>query len=1104
MRKTFLLLGLIILMLTPSALIFGQGPTGTINGTITDASGAVLPKTIIRLTNTATGVTREVKADQAGLYSLPALPPGIYSITATHAGFKSEARSNILLQVQQVARVDFSLTVGDLVQTVEVTSAPPLLSSEDATIGQVIENKRIVELPLNGRNYLQLASLSPGVTNTSAASNGSSSFQGGARGSSSITINGQRNDFNHYTLDGIENTDPNFDSYILLPSLDALQEFKIQTATYPAEFGFAVSQINVTTKSGTNKFHGSAFEFLRNSWLDAKNYFDQPGTKIPSFRRNQFGGTVGGPVLKNRLFFLGNYEGLRDSKALTIVSTVPSVSMISGNFAGLKTIYDPATRVTAPDGTRVATPFPGNVIDPSRFSPISKALLGFYAPPSLSGATNNYVNNEPLTNSSDQYMIRMDYQMSHNISLFGRYNYDKDSQYTPSHLPHQGELVSTRPDQVLAGSTQVFGSHIVNDVRFGWTRFVNNLAGYNAFKSDMNGTVLHIPGLNPTNSPAFWGVPSIGISGYTGFGEPSTVYLTHNNIWEGHDTLSWTIGKHSLSFGGVYQPIHYNQTGNQFALGSFSNDGSATGNPQVAGSTGNPVADFLLGYVSFAQSGLQPAAAELHGTYYAGFIEDTWHIMPKLTLDYGIRYEYLSPLADQIDGSSNLTDIDTTSPILVRASNMGKNLDPYAGLLARLTNVPIVRDGRLGPGLVNPDRNNFAPRLGLSYSVNDKTIVRAGVGTFYDLLDMGNSIYDMARTLAGAIQVSQDPTTLDLTYSNPFGGSSTGAGTTINIATPTLLTNDVNMRTTYVNEWMLNAQRTLGKNTVFEVGYVGSSGHRLKRELSLNTPQPGPGNLQLRRPWQNLGFIQHPESNGNTNYNGLQMKVERSFSNGFTVLSAYTWSKSIDDTSGVRPGGGDVLFPSDPFSIGRAERGLSSFDVRHRWVTSGLAESPIGKNKAYSFGPVTNALLSNWQLGGILTVQSGGPLTVTDGRDVPNIGNGATPRPNLTGLPIQLANRTVGKWFNTAAFAVQPAYTFGNAGRNIVEGPGEVDLDMSLMKTIPIGERVATELRWEVFNVANHPIFSLPNGTFNSTTFGAISSTKVDSREMQIAARIVF
>ncbi len=1075
----------------------------SIEGTITDPTGAILANANVHLLNTATGSTRDVRTDHAGIYTFPALPPGVYSITVEEAGFKKEQRSNITLEVQQAARIDFALSVGQATQTVDVVANTALLSSEDSSVGQVIENKRIVELPLNGRSYLQLASLSPGVTNSSSPSNGSSSFQGGQRGSTSLTINGERNEFNHYTLDGIENTDPNFNTYILLPSLDALQEFKIQTATYPAEYGFAISQINVTTKSGTNQFHGSAFDFLRNSWFDAKNYFDS-NAPIPPFRRNQFGGTIGGPVLKNRLFFMGNYEGLRDSKAQTKIATVPSATLLSGNFAGGKTIYDPSTRVAGPNGVITAKPFPGNIIPTSRFNATSVAALQFYGTPNLPGATNNHVNNEALTNTSDQTTMRIDYQMTATLNWFGRWSYDKDAQYLPTSFVHEGSLVSTRPDQVLAGGTQIFGSSLVNEARFGWTRFVNNLTGYNAFKNDVNSTILKIPGLNPTNSPAFWGVPSIGISGYSGFGEPNTVYLTHNNIWEGHDTLSWTRGRHFMNFGGVYEPIHYNQTGNQFALGSFSMDGSATGNPAVGGSIGNPVADYLLGYISFAQTGIQPAAAALQGTYYALFASDTFHLSPKITVDYGLRYEYLTPLRDMNDASSNLANLNTNNPILVRSSNKGKNLDPYAGLAIRLQNITLVRDGSLGPGLVNPDRNNFAPRLGVAYAPDEKTVIRAGFGSFYDVLDMGNSIYDMSRTLAGAIQVSQNPTTLNLSFSDPFAGTSTGGGSTINIATPTILANDRNIRTTYVNQWTLDFQRSLSTTTMLDIGYVGSQGHRLKREASLNMPNPGPGPAQARRPWQNYGFVQYPESLGNSNYNGLQAKIEKRLSAGVTVLTAYTFSKSIDNTSGVRPGAGDVLFANNPFNLGRGERGLSSYDTRNRWVTSGLIESPFGKGKQYSGSRLVNAIIGYWQLGGIFSFQTGSPLTATDGSDVSNIGNGATPRPNATGISPKLAHPTPAQFFNTAAFAINAPYTYGTAGRNTITGPGLVQLDMSLMRTIPFGERVASQLRWDVFNVANHPIFALPNGTANSTTFGAISSTNVDSREMQISARIVF
>src|ERR1039458_8593563 len=1092
-----------LLVLLSSVISLAQGPTGSIDGIVADPSGAVLPGATVTLVNVATEVNRAVKTDQSGLYTFPALPPAVYNITVERAGFKTELKSNITLQVQQAARIDFSLSVGQISQTVSVAADAALLSLEDSTIGQVVENKRIEELPLNGRSYLQLAALSAGATNTSSPSSGSS-MQGGSRGASSLTINGQRNDFNHYTLDGIENTDPNFNSYILQPSLDALQEFKIQSATYPSEYGWGVTQINVDTKSGSNQFHGSAFDFLRNSWFDAKNYFDN-NAPIPSFRRNQFGGAFGGPILRKRLFFMGNYEGLRDSKGQTIITTVPSTAKLSGNFSGDSVpVYDPATRVTGPGGVITATPFPGNVIPSTRFSPTSVAYLQYYSAPNLPGTTNNHVNNESLTNSSDQTMLRVDYQMATTLSWFGRWNDDKDAQYTPGGFIHEGGLVATRPDQVLAGGIQIFGTHLINEERFGWSRFVNNLTGYNAFKNDINTTKLKIPGLNPTNNGAFWGIPADSITGYSGFGEPTTVYLTHNNIWEGHDTLSWTHGKHFVKFGGVYEPIHYSQTGNQDAIGSFSQYGDATGNPAVAGSIGDPVGDFLLGYVSFAQIGLQPANAALVSSYYAGFATDTFHITRDITIDYGVRYEYLRPFKDMNDASSNLGARDANPPVVVRASNQGQNLDPYAGLLARLVNITVVRDGSLGPSLVNPDRNNVAPRLGLSYALGQKTVIRAGIGTFYDMLDMGNSVYDMARTLAGFINASQTAATLNLSFSNPTGSTSSSTST-INVATPTILANDPNLRTTYINQWTLDVQRSISRSTVVDIAYVGSQGHRLKRETALNMPPtPGPGAVQSRRPWQYIGLVQNPASLGNSNYNAVQAKIEKQLSGGIALLSSYTFGKSIDNTSGVRPGAGENVFGNNPFSLGRLERGLSTYDVRSRWIASGLIESPYGAGKRYSGNGLENAILGSWQLSGIMTVQTGNPSTAYDGTDVPNIGNGSTPRPNTTGISPKISNPTPRKWFNPAAFAVNAPYTYGNASRNTVIGPGLVELDMSLMKSIPIGDRLSSQLRWDMFNVANHPIFGQPQTTLSSSSYTQISSTKVDSREMQISMRFVF
>jgi hypothetical protein len=756
-------------------------------------------------------------------------------------------------------------------------------------------------------------------------------------------------------------------------------------------------------------------------------------------------------------------------------------------------------------GKASASPFPGNIIPTDRIHQTSTALLQYYPVPNLPGTANNYLNNELSTLNGDQVMARIDYQQNSKYNWYGRWNYNKDAQYSPSAFPKQGGQVSTRPDQIMGGGTQIFGPSLVNDARFGWTRFANSNAGLDAFVNNVNGT-LKIPGVNPTNNPAFWGIPNVTITGYSGFGEPTNVYLTHDNTWEGHDTLNWTRGKHIIRVGAVFEPIHYNQTGNQFALGGFDFNGTVTGNPAVAGSRGQPIADFLLGYPDQSQSGIQPADAALRSNYWAVFAGDSYRVTPKLTLEFSLRYEYLPPFKDVNDASSNLTDLNTASPILVRASNQGDNLDPYQNLTVRLQNITLVRDGRLGAGLVRPDKNNFAPRAGLAYSMTPKTVLRAGFGTFYNVLDMGNSIYDMSRTLAGLLRQSQNVPIPDLTLSAPFRGL-TSSGPIV-LVQPLILANSGNMRSTYVNEWTATVQRSLTQNVVMEVAYVGSETHRLKRFGSLNMPQPGPGAIDQRRPWKQYGYDQYPDSIGNGNYNALQVRIEKRFSAGMTLLSNYTYAKSIDDTSGVRTTGGDVLTANNPFCLNSCERARSTFDARHRWVTSGFVELPFGQGKRYlsSAPAVVNAIAGGWQLGGILTLQTGFPFTPVSGTDQANMSNGLgiTERPDATGISPKLDNPQPNLWFNKAAFALPAVYTLGNSGRNNVTGPGLTELDLSMMKRFRITERVGSELRWDVFNVANHPNFASPNANLSSAAYGTISSTVVDSRQMQLALRISF
>jgi hypothetical protein len=452
-------IGFLVLLMAGAG--FAQG-TGEFTGTIVDQSGGVMPGVTVTVTNTATGAVRSTVSNETGLYSVPALPPGAYTLVAELSGFQTTTVRGAALQVQQVAKVNFTLATGTLTESVEV-SGVALLATQDSTVGQVIDNERIVELPLNGRSYLQLTALTPGVNINSVASAGATDFQGGARSRQQITINGQRGQFNHFTLDGIENTDPNFNTYILLPSVDALQEFKVQSATYPADYGFGVTQINVTTKSGTNTLHGTAFEYFRNENLDAKNFFDSKVDPIPPFTRNQYGGTAGGPILKDRLFFFGNYEGLRENKSLTLLANVPLATLRGGDFTARQPIYDPATRVTQPNGTITAQQFPGNRIPAERIDPKSLLALGYWPAANQPGTARNFLNNEARVVEGDQWLGRFDFNQSPALTWYGRVNWSKDLEYQPTSYPGHGTNTKTRADQVHQRRAARGGGHVVRE-----------------------------------------------------------------------------------------------------------------------------------------------------------------------------------------------------------------------------------------------------------------------------------------------------------------------------------------------------------------------------------------------------------------------------------------------------------------------------------------------------------------------------------------------------------------------------------------------------------------------------------------------------------------
>lgn len=1104
----------LVLLVTLFAIVARAQTQGEITGEVADSSGAVIPGATVIVTNEGTNVSRQVTTNNTGRYSFPSLNPGTYKLRVETPGFQAEERNGVLLQVQQVARLDFRLTVGQANETISVAASAEMISTENATTGTVIENKTIVEMPLNGRNFLQLVALSPNVSYGFGASTQQTSQVGGQRAAQTISVAGARSEFNHFTLDGIENTDNNYNNYVFLPSIDAIEEFKVQTGVYPAEFGRNLSQINVSTKSGTNNYHGALFEFLRNAKMDANQFaFTSVVPTQAPLIRNQYGFTLGGPVFipkvfngKNRLFFMVNYEALRERTGRQTVASVPSAAMRTGDFREIaQTIFDPATRVRN-GNTITATPFAGKIIPTNRLNEKSLGLLQYYPLPNVpgAGAVNNYQQLVRQTQDTDQFTTRIDFAESANSNWFGRWSWDDEYGITPQGFPGQGQKVVTQAQQVIIANTRILSPSVVNEFRAGYNLFKNDSVQENANVNNVIGQIGGIPGIAiPT--PIIYGIPNIGITGYTGFGDiQAAPNVSRQNAYQWVDNMSMLRGQHSIRFGVDIRREQFNQTGNQFPRGSFSFSGQATQNPQSTSNTGNGMADFLLGQVRTSSGALGLAVAQLRGTRQYYYFDDTWKINSKLTLSLGLRYELAPPYYDKHYGAINV-DIPSLSdptrrPTLVRAGTGNF----FEGLTFTLgPEVQVARDGRLGRSLVKTDYSNIAPRVGLAYSVSRKLVIRSGFGRFF-ATDIGNSSYDLARNLFVRRTATADSNFPNLTIDNPF--QSAGVQ---NVVAPLPLGTCYCLERPYVFQYLFNIQYEVTKNSVLEVGYSGSQGHKLAKYIGRNFPAPGPGNVQSRRPYTEFANIFYMESGVNSNYNALTAKLTERMARTLTAIVSYTYSKSIDNGSSVRGRSGDAASENsqNPYDQ-RAERGVSIFNSPQRFSTSLIWEPPVGKGRwLLSKGGVPGAILGNWQIGSIFTAISGFPFTVTSGIDDANIGPNSTQRPDYSGVPITPVSgvQDPQQWFNPAAFKRVAPFTFGNVGRNTMVGPGLFGWDFSAMKTILLpDENHRLQFRFEAFNFPNHPNFGIPGASLTSAGFGTITTTATKMREMQVSLKYIF
>jgi hypothetical protein len=1115
MHRSLEFLFTIVLM---TALGWAQAPTGAITGTVVDPTGALVAGVTVTVTNPNTNTQRVVKTNSSGIYDVPALMPGTYNLKAEMSGFTTQVRSDIELQVAQVARIDVTLQLGNVSEVVQVAGGAPVLQTETTDIGTVVENRRIEDLPLNGRNYLQLTSLIPGATTNGPPAAQGQGRMGGSRNDFTLNVAGQRLSYNHYTLDGVENTDPNFNTYLLLPSLDALQEFKVESGQFQAEYGRGISQVNVTTKSGTNEIHGSAFEFLRNADLDAKNYFDNKTKPIPPFKRNQFGATAGGPVIipkvlngKDKLFFFFDYEGLRERKALTQTATVPSALWRAGDFStSTTTIYDPMTRVLNASGQLTSLQaFAGNMVPASRIAPTSATILQQFEPlPNINPnvVANNFLNTEGRPTNSNQENARFDYVESPNSTWMFRYGHTGELRSLPTNIPNMANNIDVQGHQGMVRNTRVLGPTKVNESAFSISRLESGNVAARAGSENVV-AALNIPGVS-RDFPLYWGVPNITINGLSGPGEASdTPFINWDTIIQGSDNFSWTKGKHSLKMGGEVWRIRYNQLGGVVPRGRFTFSGQFSNNPLIsnAANEANAMSDFLLGFMSASEGQVGAPIANYRTNYYGLYFQDNWKISSRLTMNWGLRWENQPPYYDKNDTIVNI-DFRWDNSLFPTYVRTGTG-DPLAGHPAfpLPPSIPYVRDGRFGRRAFRTDNRNWAPRLGVAYQVNSKTVIRSGFGIYY-VRDIGNSVFDVVRNAPFTIRRSESANTLvpNLNWQQDF--------TQLGIPSFILAT-QFEEATPYVAQWSFGVQRQLSRDASLEVDYLGSVGRHLQRLQLYNTAPPGPGNINARRPFPIFnGNFQLMNGPGKSNYNSLQARLQQRFNHGFTVLSSFSYSKSIDDTSGVRTssGVGELLTPSNNYNL-KAERARSAFDFTRRWTTSLLYELPFGKGKKFlgNASRAADSLIGGWQIGTIYTMQDGFPLSAFCGSgSIQNNDSGCYPdnvgiNPNL-----DRSQQDPRHFFNLSAFVNRlpgdPQFRYGNSGRNTVIGPGIIDWDFSAMKKFRFTERSNLEFRAEFFNIPNHPIFANPGLSVGTLSYGVVGGTVVESRQIQFALRLQY
>jgi hypothetical protein len=1146
MTRSFLVCLLIIIM--SAGLMYGQGGAyGSILGTVTDNSGAVLAKAGVDVTNLGTNVTKHTETTSSGDYTVPYLQPGAYRVTVQFAGFQKTVVDNINLVVGQDARADVSMRPGAVSESVQVEASAVALDTDSSAVTQLVSEKQVDQLPLNGRNFLNLLFIGAGAVQTNGEQGQMRQGEGNA-----ISINGSRPTSNNYTLDGLINTDTALNTPAVILSQDAIQEFKVQSETYSAEYGFSANQVNIVSKSGSNQLHGTAWDFLRNDAFDAKAPFQ---SAIPKLRQNQFGFVVGGPIYipkvydgRNKTFFLVNYEGWRIGNGLNQDNfNTPNPAQLNGDFSasGLKPItagcIPSATQFCLPIDPTTGQTFPGNVIPSARFSRLASVSLkaNLFPGPNCTGCPGNYRLVTNLKNTTNQQTYKLDQQLGHFGSVFFRYTtatYDNQNINGSVSVPFGVGAFSEKSESWMISHTINLGSKYVNSFRFGRLEPIAIQGGNAAPASDV--AALGLTGVF-TNLPAYARLyPTIAFQGINGtsFGSQGNDTTTSDiPTWEFADSLAMIRGKHTVTMGFDYRRWLQKRDLSADFLGDFTfnndtiiNNTSACPNPNSYCGTGNSVADFLLGYYNnastfqpgpFSPTGIAGNLNQYRFSYFGPFVEDDWKASNRLTLNLGLRWDYRAVPFEQ--SNNKMFWFDRANPLgglcFADKALQTQSVTGLGGPIAPEGNGFYRYCGRNNPA--DGSKKPFAPRLGFAYRLTDKTVLRGGYGIFFDSAET-REIDDSGDIYPFVVRASPNPTT-DLSNCGTAGNPSCTPKLTDQMF-PSVQLHQVSAakdgsqffaviisefpHNPYVQQWSLSVQRELARNTTLEINYVGNKGTHLLNRTNIGqglppvnpsacdpsvggNPKSGDCPASARRPFQNitssLGFLDS-QWNGYSSYNAGNVKLERR-SSSLALVAVYTYSKSLDDKSAAAGVGGTNAFAGhmDEHNA-RLDYGRSDFDVPHRFVASAVYQLPFGRGKQYgnSINKGADLALGGWQLTGIATFQKGFSFPVL-ANDTFGLLTTFTQRANLVPgcNPNSGFHKSVNEWFNTACFVQPLAGQFGNSGRNIIPGPGINNWDLGLGKDFRFSERAAFQFRVEAFNVFNHAQYGFD--PFTATGIGA-------------------